>query len=410
MQSFYSMLVVFVNLLMHMAAVAHGKSRLWVDGRKNWRLRMRQWRALNTGDVYWFHCASLGEFEQGRPVIERLRSDMPQSVILLTFFSPSGYEIRKNYAVANGVFYLPIDTISASSDFLDIVRPKLACFVKYEYWPNYFLGCKKRDIPVVMISAILRPNQRFFGWSGFFWKPVLKSVSHFFVQDEQSARLLAQVDIHACTVAGDTRFDRVAEIAKAASELSEIHHWVEGFKLLVAGSTWAADERVVHAWFMHATLEWKLIVVPHEIGKAHIQDLQKLWPQAALWSERSTCDWASVRVLVVDEIGILAQLYRYADLAWIGGGFGAGIHNTLEAAAWHVPVLFGPRYEKFAEAKGLIACGAALAASDESHASQLLQLVCMNQNEISDMGNRAGQFVLAGRGATDKIISFLRGL
>jgi 3-deoxy-D-manno-octulosonic-acid transferase len=340
--------------------------------------------------------------------MERLRRDMPHSVILLTFFSPSGYEIRKNYTVADGVFYLPVDTQLASSDFLDIVRPKLACFVKYEYWPNYFLGCMKRGIPLVMISAILRPNQRFFGWSGFFWKPVLKSVSHFFVQDEESAHLLAQVGIHSCTVAGDTRFDRVAEIAIAAPELNDIRDWVQGSRVLIGGSTWPADERVLHAWWQEAPADWKMIVVPHEIGKAHIDDLKQLWPQATLWSQRSICDWMSVRVIIVDEIGALSKLYRYADLAWIGGGFGAGIHNTLEAAAWKVPVLFGPRYEKFAEAKGLIACGAAVAAENEAKGMQLLRRLTANTTEIAGMGDKAGRFVISGRGATDKIMSFLR--
>jgi 3-deoxy-D-manno-octulosonic-acid transferase len=259
-----------------------------------------------------------------------------------------------------------------------------------------------------MISAILRPNQRFFGWSGFFWKPVLKSVSHFFVQDEESVGLLAQIGIQACTVAGDTRFDRVAEIANAAPELKDIRDWVQGSRVLIGGSTWPADEQVLHAWWQESPADWKMIVVPHEIGKAHIQDLQQLWPQAALWSQRSTCDWTSVRVIIVDEIGALSKLYRYADLAWIGGGFGAGIHNTLEAAAWKVPVLFGPRYEKFAEAKGLIACGAALAAENEAKGMQLLRHLTTHSAEIAGMGDQAGQFVVSGCGATDKIMSFLR--
>jgi 3-deoxy-D-manno-octulosonic-acid transferase len=404
------MLVAFVNVLMHLAALTHGKARLWVDGRKDWRQRIRQWRAEHAGDVYWFHCASLGEFEQGRPVMERLRRDLPHSVILLTFFSPSGYEIRKNYTVADGVFYLPVDTQLASSDFLDIVRPKLACFVKYEYWPNYFLGCKRQGIPLVMVSAILRPNQRFFGWSGFFWKPVLNCVSHYFVQDEESAGLLAKVGIHACTVAGDTRFDRVAEIANEAAELNDVRNWVQGSRVLIGGSTWPADEQILHAWWQESPPDWKMIVVPHEIEKAHIYELKQMWPQAALWSERSTCDWANVRVLVVDEIGALSKLYRYADLAWIGGGFGAGIHNTLEAAAWKVPVLFGPRYEKFAEAKGLIACGAAVAASDEADGVQLLRHLTAHTEVIAGMGEKAHQFVVSGLGATNKIMSFLRGI
>jgi 3-deoxy-D-manno-octulosonic-acid transferase len=404
------MLVSFANALMHGVALAHGKSRKWVEGRRNWRKNLQLWRKEYTGDIYWFHCASLGEFEQGRPVMERLRKERPDVVILLTFFSPSGYEIRKNYAGADGVFYLPIDTRSSSSDFLDIIRPKVACFVKYEYWPNYFLGCKSRGIPLIMISAILRPNQRFFGWSGFFWKPVLESVSHYFVQDESSMQLLNGIGIDLCTIAGDTRFDRVLEIASTASELAEVCEWSAGSLVLIGGSTWPADEQVLLSWWRKASSDWKLLLVPHEIGTAHIQAIQQLWPEAVLWSKRAETDWETSRVLIINEIGMLSTLYRYASAAWIGGGFGVGIHNTLEAAAWGLPVAFGPRFEKFAEAQGLIACGAARAAHDEAAAVLLIEQLTSNSDEMTRMGALAGRFVESGRGATDRIMSFLRSI
>ena len=408
MRVFYSMLVSIAHALMHAVALVHAKSRKWVDGRKNWREHVRDWRAANPGEVYWFHCASLGEFEQGRPVMERLRRERPEVVILLTFFSPSGFEIRKNYSGADGVFYLPIDSRSESCDFLDIIQPKGAIFVKYEYWPNYFLGCKSRGIPLIMISAILRPDQRFFGWSRFFWTPVLQSVSHYFVQDEGTLNLLVGIGIHRVTLAGDTRFDRVLEIAAGANELPEVRQWSQGAQVLIGGSTWPADEHVLHSWWQKAPDDWKMLLVPHEIGSAHIQAIQRLWPDAMLWSQRTDAGWARSRVVIIDEIGMLSALYRYPTVAWIGGGFGAGIHNTLEAAAWSVPVVFGPRFEKFAEARGLIEFGGALGVRNESEAAQLLLKLTSNSAEISRMGVAAGGFVVAGRGATDKIMSFLR--
>lgn len=393
---------------MHAIAWVNGKSRKWVDGRKGWRSKITTWRMANPGELYWFHCASLGEFEQGRPVIERLRIERPDVVILLTFFSPSGYEVRKNYPEATGVFYLPLDTRSASADFLKIVHPKAACFVKYEYWPNYFLGCRNRGIPLIVISAILRPDQRFFGWSRFFWKPVLESVSHYFVQDEGTRKLLAGLGIDRATVAGDTRFDRVLQMAEAAKDNKEIREWSQATKVLIGGSTWPADEKVLHAWWQNSTSEWKLLLVPHEIAQPHIQAVQRMWPEAVLWTQREMIDWHSSRVVIVDEIGLLSTLYRYAHVAWIGGGFGAGIHNTLEAAVWRLPIVFGPRYEKFAEAKELIDIGGALAARDESQAAHILRDLTSNSSEMARMGANSERFVAAGRGATDKIMSFLR--
>lgn len=407
MRVFYSMLVSIANAFMHAVALVHGKSRKWVDGRKNWRAHMRHWRAANPGELYWFHCASLGEFEQGRPVMERLRRERPEVVILLTFFSPSGYEIRKNYAGVDGVFYLPIDSRSGSGDFLDIIQPKGAIFVKYEYWPNYFLDCKSRGILLIMVSAILRPDQRFFGWSRFFWTPVLQCVSHYFVQDEGTLNLLVGIGIDRVTLAGDTRFDRVLEIAAGANELPEVRQWSQGAQMLIGGSTWPADEQVLHSWWQKAPDDWKMLLVPHEIGLAHIQAIQRLWPDAMLWSQLTEVGWARSRVVIIDEIGVLSTLYRYATVAWIGGGFGAGIHNTLEAAAWSVPVVFGPRFEKFAEARGLIEVGGALGVPNEAEATQLLLKITSNSAEISRMGASAGGFVVAGRGATDKIMSFL---
>ncbi len=408
MRLLYSLLLSIAGILMQAVALVHGKSRLWVVGRQNWRSRLREWRSQNPGDLYWFHCASLGEFEQGRPVIERLRKEMPHSVILLTFFSPSGYEVRKSYASVNGVFYLPLDTISNANTFLDIVKPKQACFVKYEYWPNYFLGCKKRGIPLILISAILRPGQRFFGFWSFFWKPVMQSVTHYFVQDEATAFLLAGLDIERCTVTGDTRFDRVLDVAGNAPELTDAANWASNSKVLIGGSTWPADERVLLTWWQKAPTHWKLLLVPHEVGHAHIQALLRMWPEAMLWSKRNEMSVEDARVLLVDEVGVLSTLYRYAHMAWIGGGFGAGIHNALEPAAWKLPIAFGPKHMKFAEALGLISCGAASTAETEEKSVELLGRLTANEGDLDRMGEAAGHFVASGRGATNKIMSFLR--
>lgn len=410
MRSLYSLVVIMAHGLMHLVACVNLKARKWIDGRKNWRSNLSEWRKENPGELYWFHCASLGEFEQGRPVIERLRRERPGVVILLTFFSPSGYEIRLNYSAASGVFYLPPDTRSSSGEFLDIVVPKVACFVKYEYWPNYFLECRSRGVPLIMISAILRPNQRFFGWSSFFWRPVLESVSHFFVQDKETQRLLADVGIDCVTIAGDTRFDRVLEVTEAMTEIAEIRQWSKESQVLIGGSTWPADEQILREWWSAASIEWKIILVPHEIDANHLESLLRLWPEAVLWSQRENAAWQSSRVVIIDKIGMLSTLYRYANVAWIGGGYGAGIHNTLEAAAWSLPVVFGPRFEKFAEALGLIEAGGALAAHTEAEASQILKKLTTNSPEMSRMGAAAGGFVVSGRGATDKIMSFLSAI
>lgn len=407
MRLLYSTIVLIAQALVHMVALVHYKSRLWVQGRRNWRSRLQIWRKEHPGELVWVHCASLGEFEQGRPVIERIRKDKPQHIILLTFFSPSGYEIRKSYPVVDGVFYLPADTSSASIDFLDIVRPNLACFVKYEYWPNYFFGLQRRGIQLIMISAILRRNQRFFGGMAFFWLPVLRSVSHFYVQDATSAELLSEYGFTNTTIAGDTRFDRVHEMASAAPEYPEILRWSANHSVLIGGSTWPADERVLLGWWNLAPEGWKLLLVPHEVLESHVEAIQRSWPEAELWSKRHSPGWGGGRVVIVDQIGSLSALYQYASLAWIGGGFGAGIHNTLEAAAWALPIAFGPIHEKFAEAVGLIHAGAAYSVSSEAGGVDLLLRWTAPDADNRAKGQASAQFVISGRGATEHIISCL---
>jgi 3-deoxy-D-manno-octulosonic-acid transferase len=406
-RALYSFFIQVLAVLMPIAGIFHSKARLWSQGRRQWRNRLSDWRKGNPGELIWMHCASLGEFEQGRPVLEALRAQYPHKKLLLTFFSPSGFEVRKHYSGVDGVFYLPADTTANARDFLAIVKPSRAMMVKYEYWPNFFLSCKQHHVPLYIISGIFRPDQRFFGMFSSFWRPVLAAVNHFFVQNESSVKLLESIGFTNVTLAGDTRFDRVMQLKQSPRSVE----WIREFKgeglLVVGGSTWPADEDALAMWLSSATVSAKLVVVPHEVDKASVSRLMKLFPDAVLWSKREATGYSSSRVCIVDEIGWLSSIYTWADICWIGGGFGAGIHNTLEAAAWHKPVLFGPRYLKFDEACGLIAAGGAISTKDERVGAVLLGQLTADAAVRDRMGQQAGLFVERGAGATAKILNEL---
>jgi 3-deoxy-D-manno-octulosonic-acid transferase len=403
----YSLAIQCFTLLVPVIGLFNPKARLWAKGRRQWRLRLKEWRAQHSGEVIWMHCASLGEFEQGRLVLEVLRAKHPRKKLLLTFFSPSGYEVRKHYNGVDGVFYLPADTSSNARDFISILQPSMVLMVKYEYWPNFFLSSKQQGIPLYIISGIFREDQRFFGLFTGFWRSVLASVNHFFVQNESSVKLLHAIGFTNVTLAGDTRFDRVVQLAHQPKALDFLETFKGSGVLMVGGSTWPADEEILLKWLSAAPVNAKLVVVPHEVGKESILRLSRLFPNAALWSQRETNSVTTARVLIVDEIGWLSSIYAYADVCWIGGGFGTGIHNTLEAAVWNKPVVFGPRHQKFDEAVGLIACGAALGARDVPAALQILQKLAVDAGMRSRMGRQAGVFVEQGAGATAKILNEL---
>jgi 3-deoxy-D-manno-octulosonic-acid transferase len=302
----------------------------------------------------WFHCASLGEFEQGRPVLEYFRQKHPEIKILLTFYSPSGYEVRKNYKQADIVSYLPLDTLSNVNRFLDLVKPELAIFVKYEFWPNFLIGLNKRGIPTISISAIFRQNQVYFWDFGQFFKNVLRSINHYFVQDIQSKQLLESIGITNVTIAGDTRFDRVWELASQPVKFEEIKQFIGDQQCFIAGSTWKADEELIIDYFMERD-EWKVILVPHEIKPELISAIMDRCKETAIL--HSTMDAnppSNAKFLIIDTVGKLNKIYKYADIAYVGGGFGKGIHNILEPAVWGKPVIIGPQYQKFKEAKGLV--------------------------------------------------------
>ena len=352
----------------------------------------------------WFHAASLGEFEQGRPVMEQLKKDDPSIKILLTFFSPSGYEVRRNYTGADLICYLPLDTAVNVRRFLKTISISKAVFIKYEFWPNYIQALKKADSPVYSISAIFRENQIFFKNYGNWYRNLLKSFAHIFVQDENSRNLLAKYDVINVSIAGDTRFDRVVDLASQAKRIPLVEAFVKGAsKVIVAGSSWPKDEELL-VKYLRLHPEVKLILVPHEIHDGHIAGISKLLDgKFVRYTDATEESVSSTNCLVVNTIGMLSSIYQYGQLAYIGGGFGVGIHNTLEAAVWNVPVLFGPNYQKFREARELIAIGCAFSVGYyEILEAQLDKLLT-----DTSAGNIAGEYVRSNTGATAMILKSL---
>lgn len=352
----------------------------------------------------WFHAASLGEFEQGRPVIEQLKREKPETKILLTFFSPSGYEIRKNYAGADIVSYLPLDVPGNAWYFVNLVKPSKAIFIKYEFWPNYLLAMQAENIPVVSISAIFRPEQVFFKDYGKWYKKLLLTFQHIFVQDKFSKELLQAHGINNVTVAGDTRFDRVYDLYQQAKQLPLIEEFVKGAeKVIVAGSTWPKDEELL-VQYLRLHPDVKLIMAPHEVHNSHIAEISKLLDgKFVRYSDATAENVKSTNCMVVDIIGILSSIYRYANVTYIGGGFGVGIHNTLEAAVYGLPVVFGTNYQKFREARELIAIGGAFSISNYVTLEAQFDLLLKDNNA----GKIAGEYVKSNTGATEMILKVL---
>ena len=378
--------------------------------RKMWRGEREAFRVLRekvdpNAKYVWFHAASLGEFEQGRPLMERLRQDYPEYKILLTFFSPSGYEVRKNYEGADIITYLPLDTITNARRFLRTVRPVMAFFIKYEFWYNYLHILKHRNVPVYSVSSIFRPDQVFFRWYGRQYGRVLNCFTHFFVQNEVSKELLSTIGITDVTVVGDTRFDRVLQIKEAARQLSVVEAFKQDYKVFVAGSSWQPDEEIFIRYF-NEHRDWKLIIAPHVIGEDHLQQiLSKLEGRRVARYTKATEDTvADAEVLLIDCFGLLSSIYHYGDVAYVGGGFGVGIHNLLEAAVWDVPVFFGPNNRKFQEAQGLKSSGGFEIHDYEEFASQMNRFVS-DAKYLEEQGRLAGHFVKGQAGATERVLS-----
>lgn len=364
-----------------------------------------------TAQYAWFHAASLGEFEQGRPIIEKYRRKYPEHKILLTFFSPSGYEVRKNYDGADIVCYLPVDTPSNALRFLRTIRPVVAFFIKYEFWYNYLHILRHRGIPVYSVSSIFRREQVFFKWYGFQYRHVLRCFSHFFVQNEESGRLLATLGMNNVTVTGDTRFDRVIQIAHESKSIPIVKAFKNDSRVFVAGSSWLPDEQVFLPYFAQHP-DWKVIVAPHVIDESHLEQIMKLLEgrRVLRYTQIDTEDakrLGDAEVLIIDCFGLLSSIYKYGDVAYVGGGFGVGIHNLPEAAVWNIPVVFGPNHDKFQEAKELKQCGGGMAIDNADDFARIMNGFIVSEDERRKAADAAGNYVKTHSGATDKILEAL---
>lgn len=400
MSVLYNLMILLYRFVIGIVSLWNKKARLWCDGRRDIFKHMQE--DIDDGDsIVWFHAASLGEFEQGRPIIEHCRKQYPECKILLTFFSPSGYEIRKDYQGADYIFYLPIDTKFNAKRFLNIVQPRFAVFIKYEFWFNYIQQLNKRNIPLYVVSAKFRADQHFFKTYGGWFRKGLKKITHFFVQDEASKSLLNNIGISQVDVSGDTRFDRVAEVINQPADYPLIEAFCKDAFVVVGGSTWPKDEELLQQILSKAPSNLKLLIAPHEIHQAHIQQIQKVFQKdCVLYSQANADNVETAKVLVIDAIGYLSKLYRYGKWAYIGGGFGVGIHNTLEAAAYGLPVAFGPNYHKFNEAVALVEKGGGFPIDDARSLQIVADRFLKDEDFLNQSAEIAGRFVQDQRGAT----------
>ena len=395
--------------------------------RKMWRGEREAFKILKqkvdpNAKYIWFHAASLGEFEQGRPLMERIRKDYPQYKILLTFYSPSGYEVRKNYEGADIICYMPVDTRLNAIRFLRLVRPVMAFFIKYEFWSNFLHILKHRNIPTYSVSSIFREDQVFFKWYGRSYAGVLKCFTRFFVQNEESKRLLEGIGIKDVDVVGDTRFDRVLQIKEAAKQLPICEAFRTGvassqsagvphhdFKVFVAGSSWPPDENIFIPFF-NEHKDWRLLIAPHVIAEEHLKLILSLikGKKVVRYTQTTPEEAADADVLIIDCFGLLSSMYNYGDVAYIGGGFGVGIHNTLEAAVWNMPVIFGPNNKKFQEAQGLLKSGGGFEINTYEDFSGLMNSLMNDEAFLKQAGDKAGAFVAHLAGATDKVLASVK--
>ena len=389
---------------MRLASPWHHKARLTVQGQARTIPYLKDTLDPDGGYI-WIHAASLGEFEQGRPLIEKIREEQPDAKILLSFYSPSGYEVRKGYDKVDAVCYMPVDTPRRAMEFLDVVKPKMAIFVKYEFWGNFLEQLKERNVPTYIISSIFRPNQSFFKpWGGMFRK-MLGCFTHLYVQDEESRELLHGIGVDNVTVCGDTRLDRVLQIKAQAKEFPEIAAMTSGDKLtLVMGSSWQPDEDIIIPYF-NSHPEMKLIIAPHEFDESRLEAMMaRIKRPVARYTKLDQVDDPSqLDCMIIDCFGILSSLYRYGDVAYVGGGFGSGIHNVPEAAVYGIPVIFGPRHEKFREALELKECGGAFAINDAQQCHEVLDWLLGDTGALNAAGNAAGDYIATHTGATERI-------
>lgn len=402
----YNLSIHFLRSVYYLASFFNAKAKQFVEGRRNMYGRLKNSFADQNGRIAWIHCASLGEFEQGRPIMEALKQKYPAIKILLTFFSPSGYEIRKNYAGADAIFYLPWDTPSNAKRFVEIVKPSLAIFVKYEFWYNYSTQLKEKSIPLVSISCILRPNQIFFKSYGTLFRKILKNFNYFFVQNKETQELLKSLSI-ASTVAGDTRFDRVMQIVHSSEEIDIAKKFKNDQKLLVAGSCWPEDMDVLIPMINESKDRLKFIIAPHEISEGFISSIEKSLEVKSIRYSKVTNTPSDFSVLIIDNIGMLSRLYKYGEFAYVGGAFGAGLHNILEAACYGVPIFFGNKnYKKYQEATDLIMLGGAFEVSGFAELKSKYELMNNMPESFLLACEVTRSYVQENLGATKKILDY----
>ena len=402
-------IVIYIYLIGVAIASCFNKKvkKMWAGERQ--ALKVLREKVDPNARYIWFHAASLGEFEQGRPLMEYLRKTHPEYKILLTFFSPSGYEVRKNYEGADIICYLPLDTIRNARRFLRAIKPVMAFFIKYEFWYNYLHILQHRGVPTYSVSSIFRPDQIFFQWYGKGYGRVLKCFTHFFVQNIESKNLLGKLDIHDVEVVGDTRFDRVLQIKEASKQLPIVEKFTENTsKVFIAGSSWLPDEEVFLKYFnLHK--DWKLIVAPHVIGEDHLAQIFELLKgrRVVRYTEATEENVKDAEVLIIDCFGLLSSIYHYGTISYVGGGFGVGIHNVLEAAVWDIPVIFGPNNKRFQEAQGLIMAGGGFEINDYQSFRDLMMRFETDEMFLQTSKKHAGEFVKGRAGATEKIMESL---
>lgn len=413
MSILYTLGIYLYILFIRIAAFFHPKAKRWWNGRKNWakKLNLELSSKRKAGQtLIWVHSASLGEFEQGRPLMEAVKKQHPEVFILLTFFSPSGYEIRNNYAHADLVCYLPADLPGNAHKFLSIVQPQLAIFVKYEFWYNFLKVLQKKEIPTWLIAALFRPQQPFFQPWGAWYLKILKGFDHFFVQNQSSVELLKKYQLQQYTLAGDPRIDRVIQIAAEAKTFPLVESFAQDSAVLMAGSTWGPDEALLAGLWENQELcaGWKMIIAPHEIGAIHLEQIeQKFGAQCIRYSQFKAEDHANCTVMIIDNIGMLSALYRYATIAYIGGGFGTGIHNTLEPMAFGLPVIFGPKYQKFEEAVVNVKTGGVFVVQEPEDLKQIFSQLTRSTFRAK-ASNAVQQYLQENQGATQKIMARLK--
>lgn len=404
MHFIYNLIVFAAWLILKGVAKVNPKISLFVKGRKKVISTLKN-AISKEDDVIWIHAASLGEYEQGLPVMEELRLRYPNYKLLLTFFSPSGYEVRKNTPVADIVTYLPLDSQKKVTAFLDTAQPNLAIFIKYEIWPNYLSELNERKIPTLLISALFTANQIYFKWYGQFMRTALASFSHFYVQNDKSKKLLSSIGIENCTITGDTRLDRVLGILETDNRLDFMDEFCQNTKCFVAGSTWPEDENLLVDYINKTTGELKFIIAPHNVKNEHILGLQNSIKKPSLtYSQRNSESLSSANVLIIDTIGILTKIYSYAKIAYVGGGFATGLHNTLEPAVFGIPVIIGPNYAGFLEAEELVALGGILSVETREMFTKTIDDLESNTSSLKKIGKINADYITQNKGATSNII------